>query len=298
MTTLDRVPTQIAPPPEAHAAAVASIRSGAPFTLVLSDDPAERAALLQAVTDTVADLETRFIYVGNPLRAPLTVERLFMQTVGPEADVRLERDPATLARVLATPVGDEARLVIVIAQPESLDSEALQALQAMAPFFAAVVPRVQIVFCGRPAFESTMDQTKTPDQPAPEPPRAAPPPAPAPAPAPALLLPARRRRVWPLVFLAVVLALAAGGAFVWRTRPELLLRFGLVAPHPAPAVPTAPQAASDGAPALANPAEEQGMLRRDFEEFLATRPDAAGLSGEEKDRLFNEFVQRRRERTQ
>jgi hypothetical protein len=305
MTTLDRLPTQIAPPPEALAEAVASIRAGRPFTCVLGDDPAQRSALLQSVIDTVADLETRFVHVGNPLRAPLTLERVFMQVMGPEADVRLERDGAALTRILAGPVGDEARLIVVIQQAESLDKEALQTLRAMAPSFSSAAPRVQMLLCGPVAFGSMMGQPVKAQERSPEPVRPARQAAPAMAPAaePATpAAPAPRRRKWPYAAFASLLLLAAGAAFAWRTQPQLRARLGLFprsAAAPAPPAVTAPAPATVApAPPTANPAEEAGMLRREFDDFIATRPDAAGLTAAEKDELFKEFLQRRRERVQ
>jgi hypothetical protein len=295
MTTLDRVPTQHAPPPEATAEAVASLRAGAPFTYVLADDAEERAALLQSVIDTAADMETRFVHVGNPLRAPLTIERLFMQTVGPEADIRLEREGAALTRTLATPVGDESRLVVLVQQAETLDKEALQTLHAMAPSFGTVAPRVQFVFCAPTALRALVSEATGPVEP-PAPKRdAAPaaPPAPiAPEPVPA---PPRRRRKWP-GFAAALLLLAAAAAFAWSTQPHLLARLGRVAPHPTAA--PAPPLAADPAPPTANPVEEAGMLRREFDVFIAARPDAAGLTDAQKDQLFTEFLDRRRARPQ
>ena len=94
---------------------------------------------------------------------------------------------------------------------------------------------------------------------------------------------------------------AAAAAFAWSTQPQLRVRLGLAshpiaAPAPVPA-PAPPQAAGSAQP-TANAAEEAGMMRREFDEFIAARPDAAGLTDAQKNQLFTEFLARRRARPQ
>jgi len=294
MTSLDRLPVGAPAEPPGHAEALASLRAGNAFTCALSDDPAERAALLQTVIDTAADMDTRFVHVGNPLRAPLTIERILLQAVGPEVNVRLERYGEALARTLARPVGDETRLVVVVEQAETLDPDALKLLREMAPSFGRVQPRVQMLFSGPQAFAAMLE-------PAPE--RVPNPPAPKAMPAPAVrpawvaetpVAPRRSRA--PFVLAIIVAALAGAGVLAWQREPEVLRRLGLPIPAPvrmAPQAEAAPPPASIAAPEAP---DDTAALRREFDRFLSERPDAARLSDARKDELFQEFLDRRRAR--
>ncbi|MBV8915244.1 MAG: hypothetical protein JOZ05_19675, partial [Acetobacteraceae bacterium] len=209
MTSLDRLPAMPPAEPPGHAEAVENLRAGNAFTCVLSDDPDERAILLQSVIDAAADMETRFVRVCNPLRAPLTIERVFLQAVGPDAEVRLERNGEALTRILAARFADETRLIVAIEQAETLDSDALQALHDMAPSFPTVVPRVQLLFCGPKSFAATL----APPKPAPAPPAPAINRALADEITSAVALPVGRRRGRAPIVLALLLAaVAAAGA--------------------------------------------------------------------------------------
>jgi len=326
MTSLDRLgPVMNLAQGPSHAAAIANLRAGHAFTCLSSDDPAERTALLHAVMDDISDVDTRFVHVCNPLRAPLTIERVFMQAAGPEAEVRLERDGAALTAMLTAQAAHDKRLIVVIEQPETLDAEALAVLHRMAPSFAEAQPRVQVLFCGPLAFAALLEPD-SPPAPAmePEPPA---PPAPVSrgsaetrprASSPPQPPPMRPRSRIPLVLGVMLGALAGAGILAWQRDPDLLRRLGVPIPAPptiahaviAPAAeaapPALPQPAAETppvqpAPAPAAPpeaagpaAEDTAVLRQEFDRFLADRPDAAGLSEANKDELFQEFLERRR----
>ena len=153
-------------PPGDHDRAVASVRSGQPFTSVLVEDAGRRASALDALISAVADLETRFVRVGNPLRAPLTMERLLIQASGADGELLHGDDPAALTRLLATPQGDEARVILVVEQAETLDPVALATLQSMAPHFSDRRPRLQVIFSGAPAFQTLLEGGAAPPPPA------------------------------------------------------------------------------------------------------------------------------------
>ena len=93
MSSLEQLSAEAAATPPRFAHAVNGLRSGQALTWLCADDPAVRSALVESVIDAIADLDTRFVRAGNPLRAPLTMERLLIQAIGPEADLRNSRDP-------------------------------------------------------------------------------------------------------------------------------------------------------------------------------------------------------------
>ena len=240
--------------PMSIADAAASLQSGQAFTCVLAADPVQRSEALEAVIDSVADMRTRFARVGNPLRSPLTIERLLIQAVGGDTETYYDRDAPTLTRILAGPQGDETRVVLVVEQAETLAPDAMATLREMSASFTAAVPSVQVLFAGHPSFQGVLEggtirvapQAAPPltapslaalPQPAPPrgaeaapvPAKAAPSlPAPEPArdaarPAPAPIPPKPRRRGWVALVVVLVLLLAVGAAVTvaWYLRPEL-----------------------------------------------------------------------------
>lgn len=287
MTSLDKLSGEVLDASTAVDAAVHDLRSGAPFATVLVDGSGRSAQAVETVLNRVAEDGTRVVRVANPLRSPLTLERLFLQVVGPEADLRIERSPAELTRLLARPVGKEARLLVVVQQPETLDVDAMQTLGRMAPHFPAVTPSVQFLFCCPPAFQPPEPQP-TPNLPALVPVGRVPM-VPEEEPEP------RRREILPFVLL--FLLLAGAGIVIWqaylegfsRTRPAI--RKTEAAPLTQSATPANPVAPRP-------PTDEVAALRREFEVFLSQRaPFVAGLSPAQKDALFREFLNRQRQRS-
>ncbi len=135
---------------------MASLQAGHPFSLLLAEDEGQRAAALELLLDTVADPYTRFARATNPLRARLTLERLLIQVIqGPTEG--LAADPVQLIRRIAERRGSETRVVLVIERAETLHPEVLRVLSRTAAYFPDAVPRLQVLFTGRPEFRPLLD---------------------------------------------------------------------------------------------------------------------------------------------
>lgn len=284
MTTLDQFPAEMVGPTAELTAALDDLRSGKPFATLLIDAANTRAAALESLLDQVTEEGTRVVWVGNPLRSPLTLERLFLQTGCAEADLRVERRPAELTRMLARAMEAEKRLLFIVQQPETLDVDARETLGRMAPYFADGEPIVQILFCGSSSFRVPEVQEKA---------------ATVPATIPAQWLPEPESRpshggAVPLLLLLLLAGIGASISQMFLTpsdplRPPLL---EAVSPQPVrSASATKPDAA-------ASQVEDIVALRREFEAFLAQRaPTVSALSESQKDALFQEFLERHGQRS-
>ena len=130
---------------------------GGAFTALLRDDDRQLAAAVDKLVATVTEPEARLIRVGNPLRSPLTLERIMIQVAGPEGEVFLGDDPGLVVHAIAERQREEARVVLLIEQAETLHPKALRSLQAMAAYFMQdEQPVLQVVFAGRPAFRALL----------------------------------------------------------------------------------------------------------------------------------------------
>ena len=136
--------------------AVASLQAGHPFSLLLAEDERQRGAALETLLDTIADPSTRFARATNPLRARLTLERLLIQVIQ-GGDDALNAHPATLIRRIAERRNDETRVVLIIERSETLHPEVLKFFGATAAYFPDGIPRLQVVFVGRPEFRTMLD---------------------------------------------------------------------------------------------------------------------------------------------
>ena len=264
--------------------AVARIISGAHFTCLLLDDKQQRATALEAVLDRVTDPNTRVVWVGNPLRSPLTIERFLIQIVGPEVDLRLDRTPAQLVKLMTQPVGDENRLLVIVQQPETMGAEARDTLAAITGHLAGGTLQMQFLFVSSTNF-TLMTITEPP--------------------ALAMTMPpvvATRRplltRLNILLPLALVLGAALGvsGTFAFTNMRHQLaeLAGSAIAPVIAPvtpvtsAAPVMPVATAPAAPDLV-------VLRREFDAFLAKRASITPpMTEAQKDALFRDFLSQRR----
>lgn len=124
-----------------------------PFTALLREDERERAADLNAVLAELRPPQVRVIRVGNPLRSPLTLERILIQVAGPEGEVFGGDDARLIVRAIAEQQGQESHVILVIEQADTLHIKVLRSLQAMSPYFTQDgIPTLQILFVGRPAF--------------------------------------------------------------------------------------------------------------------------------------------------
>jgi len=267
--------------------AVARIISGAHFTCLLLDDKQQRATALEAVLDRVTDPNTRVVWVGNPLRSPLTIERFLIQIVGPEVDLRLDRTPAQLVKLMTQPVGDENRLLVIVQQPETMGAEARDTLAAITGHLAGGTLQMQFLFVSSTNF-TLMTITEPPALAMTMPP----------------LVTARRpllTRLNVLLPLALMLGAALGvsGTFAFTNmRLQLAeLAGSAVAPVTAPVAPVTPTApVTPVATAPATPAAPDLVaLRREFDAFLAKRASITPpMTEAQKDALFRDFLSQRR----
>ncbi|MDT7950330.1 MAG: hypothetical protein RQ966_02395 [Acetobacteraceae bacterium] len=256
------------------------LRSGAPFVALADEDTGRRAASLEAVLQDIVDEATRVVWVGNPLRSRLTLERLLLQIVGPEIDLRVERGPAELAEIVTQRVRTESRLLAIVQQPETIGPETLELLAAMAEFLGEKPVQLQFLFVGSPALRlpaapvtapatalttapprPVLAQTRQPPEPA----------------EPGL----RRRDAVPLLLLLLFVSL--GAVFSLSPRPVVPLT---------PADAVSPSVATFGPPVAATaPLTQIERLRIQFDAFLAQRaPTLPPLSDAQKDALFTEFL--------
>lgn len=123
----------------------------------------------QAVRDLLAELApaARIMRVGNPLRSPLTIERILIQS-GQAAVGMLSDDAAEdgLQRLcLRRP--SESRVVLVIDQAETLNADAIRILSRLvAPGgrpSAGMAALLHVVFIGLPSFKQLVkDKAATP----------------------------------------------------------------------------------------------------------------------------------------
>ena len=120
------------------------------FSVLMQDDPGE-AALRAMVMEAGPD--ARVIRVGNPLRAPLTIERILIQTGLVEAGLLTDEEAdQAMQQLLRQEDGD--RTLLIIEQAETLSQAALQTLARLAPAHrsASQAALLRIVFVGEPAF--------------------------------------------------------------------------------------------------------------------------------------------------
>jgi hypothetical protein len=130
------------------------LRAGEPFVELRQDNVLSRAASLDALLGKIAETETKLVWIGNPLRSPLTLERLFLQAAGPEADLRVDRTPGELVNMLRSALDGAARCLVIVQQPETLNPEARDTLARIAPLLGRASPTIQFLFCGTDAFRS------------------------------------------------------------------------------------------------------------------------------------------------
>lgn len=279
--------SQLAVRPEANRA-IARIISGAHFTCLLIDDKQQRATALEAVLETVTDPTTRVIWVGNPLRSPLTIERFLIQIVGPEVDLRIDRSPAQLVKLMTQPLGDESRLLVVVQQPETMGAEARDILTAIPPHLAGSTLQMQFLFVGAANFTlMTFTESATAS--------IAATPQPVASGKPFLT---RLYVLLPLTLLLGVGLGVSGIVAVSNLRSQLAAQASPeTIPPPVVAATVAPAQTLATAPVAVVPAPAPDLtaLRREFDAFLAKRaPTTPPMTDSQKDSLFREFLAQRR----
>lgn len=265
MTALEQLQEQCAVDLPIVAAIVERLRAGVTYVELIEDKVEIRAANLAAVLEHLGGDDIKLVWTGNPLRSPLTIERLILQAAGPEADLRLEQTPEQLARMLTLSPGPESARLVIVQQPETLDPIARETLAQMEPHLATSTPRVQVLFCGTSTFHPIENPPPTQPirtaialrEPVPE------------------LRTASRREVVPLLLL---LAVTTMGSF-WAT-PITSARL----PEPLRAAATPSQ-----------PTIDIASLRREFDQFLAQQPNrVANLTPDQRNALFQEYLQHTR----
>lgn len=127
--------------------------AGAQFHVVLHEGPGGDGALRGLLAQAGPDAQV--IRVGNPLRAPLTIERILIQTGLVEAGLLTDTEADQAMQQLLR--RRDGRTVLVIEQAETLSQPALQTLARLAsPAFAdrpaGRAASLHIVLAGEPAF--------------------------------------------------------------------------------------------------------------------------------------------------
>lgn len=119
------------------------------FSVLLQAGLGGGTALRALVAEAGPD--ARVIRVGNPLRAPLTIERILIQTGLVEAGLLTDEEAGqAMQQLLRRDDGD--RTLLVIEQAETLSQAALQTLARLAHGSAGQAALLQVVFVGEPAF--------------------------------------------------------------------------------------------------------------------------------------------------
>jgi len=141
----------------AHLSLLAAARpGGAPcVTVLLGSGPAHE----EAVRSLLATLApgARVIRVGNPLRSPLTIERILIQGGRIETGLLPDDVAEQALQRLCQRRDGESRVVLVIEQAETLDTSALRILSRLVapggrPSLGAAA-LLHVVFVGQPSFK-------------------------------------------------------------------------------------------------------------------------------------------------
>ena len=133
------------------ATALAKLRAREPFATILTYDLAARTDALDAAAQVLQRNGAHIVRVGNPLRTPLTLERLVIQLAGFQPGLGSDTD-AIMRAVLNQMHAGRDRVVISVEQADTLHPLALLLLDQI------TLPRVpggkapQVLFTGTPAF--------------------------------------------------------------------------------------------------------------------------------------------------
>jgi len=141
----------------AHLSLLAAARPGAApcVTVLLGSGPAHE----EAVRSLLASLApgARVIRVGNPLRSPLTIERILIQGGRIETGLLPDDVAEQAIQRLCQRRDGESRVVLVIEQAETLGTSALRILSRLVapggrPSLGAAA-LLHVVFIGQPSFK-------------------------------------------------------------------------------------------------------------------------------------------------
>ena len=134
-------------------AALERLRQREPFATILAYDAIVRSAALEGALRSLSDTGVHIIRLANPLRAPLTLERILIQLAGFQDEMSHGEDTDSVLRaVLSQLQAGRDRMVISIEQAETLHPMALLLLDQIARPAEPGGPSPQILFTGTPAF--------------------------------------------------------------------------------------------------------------------------------------------------
>jgi len=134
-------------------AALDQLRARAPFAAILVYDANARAIALETALAGLQRLDTYVVRVANPLRTPLTMERVLIQVAGFKTDVTIGEDRDTVMRtVIGHLQPGHKRLIVSVEQAETLHPMALILLDQIARPLEPGGPSPQILLTGTPAF--------------------------------------------------------------------------------------------------------------------------------------------------
>lgn len=134
-------------------AALDQLRAREPFAAILVYDATARAMALETALAGLQRLDTYVVRVANPLRTPLTMERVLIQVAGFKTDVTIGEDRDTVMRtVIGHLQPGHKRLIVSVEQAETLHPMALILLDQIARPLEPGGPSPQILLTGTPAF--------------------------------------------------------------------------------------------------------------------------------------------------
>ncbi len=123
--------------PDGMNVAAGRLRAGAAGAVIVDVDPERRARLLDEAVMARSNA-AHCLRIGNPLRAPLTLERILFQIAGDETDLSIDGNAALLTRLLSEQGGP---VLLAIDQAETLHLPVLHVLQQL---LAAPSPQGQV----------------------------------------------------------------------------------------------------------------------------------------------------------
>ena len=134
-------------------AALVKLRAREPFAAILDSDASARAAALETALAGLRRAGVHVVRVANPLRTPLTMERVLIQLAGFQTDLAPGEDTDTLMRTVIDRLHTgRDRLVVSVEQAETLHPLALILLDQITRPLEPDGKSPQILLTGTPAF--------------------------------------------------------------------------------------------------------------------------------------------------
>ena len=134
-------------------AALDLLRAREPFAAILVYDDSARAVALDTALAGLTRLGAHVVRIANPLRTPLTMERVLIQLAGFQTDLRLGEDTDALMRTVIDKLqAGHNRLIVSVEQAETLHPMALILLDQIARPPEPGGRSPQVLLTGTPAF--------------------------------------------------------------------------------------------------------------------------------------------------